>query len=110
MSLLILENARIFDGASGDCPEGMSVAIEGGLIREVSNRPIELADARRIDVGGRTLMPGLIDLHVHACCSDINLHRVDELGDAHRTAHAVRFFKHALDCGFTTVRDVGGGD
>jgi imidazolonepropionase-like amidohydrolase len=106
----ILENARIFDGVGGDCPDGMSVAIENGLIREVSEQRIALAHASRIDVGGRTLMPGMIDLHIHAYVSDINLQRVDQVGHAHRTAHAVRLLGHALDCGFTTVRDVGGGD
>lgn len=106
----ILENARVFDGFSAECPEGMSVAIEDGLIREVSDRRIEFASASRIDLGGRTLMPGMIDLHVHAYTSDLDLQRVDQLGHAHRTAHAVRLLGHALDCGFTSVRDIGGGD
>ena len=107
---VILENARLFDGVEGDCPAGMSVAVEGGEIKEVSDRPIRVPDARRIDIGGRTLMPGLIDLHIHAYASDVNLQRVDAMGATHRAAHAVRMLGHALDCGFTTVRDIGGGD
>ncbi|ALJ15023.1 metal-dependent hydrolase family protein [Sphingopyxis macrogoltabida] len=110
MTITILENARLFDGTNADCPTGMSVAIESGTIKEVSDRPITAATARRIDVGGRTLMPGLIDLHIHAYISDVNIQRVDAMGPAHRTAHAVRMLGHALDCGFTTVRDIGGGD
>src|SRR5205814_1800551 len=62
------------------------------------------------DVGGRTLMPGLIDCHMHAYASDVNVQRIEELGAAYRTAHAVRMLGFQLDCGFTTVRDVGGGD
>ncbi|WP_411339481.1 amidohydrolase family protein [Sphingopyxis sp. J-6] len=110
MTIAILENARLFDGTNADCPTGVSVAIEGGTIKEVSERPIAADGARRIDVGGRTLMPGLIDLHIHAYISDVNIQRVDAMGPAHRTAHAVRMLGHALDCGFTTVRDIGGGD
>ena len=56
-------------------------------------------------------MPGLIDAHMHAYCSDV----IDAEGrgdrrEPYRTAHAVRMLGHALDCGFTTVRDIGGGD
>lgn len=110
MTMTILENARLFDGTNADCPTGISVVVEGGTIKEVSDRPVAAADAQRIDVGGRTLMPGLIDLHIHAYISDVNVQRVDAMGPAHRTAHAVRMLGHALDCGFTTVRDIGGGD
>lgn len=106
----VLENARLFDGVSGECPDGISVAIQGGRIREVSDHRIDFAGASRIDLRGRTLMPGLIDLHIHAYVSDINLQRVDQVGHAHRTAHAIRLLRHALDCGFTSVRDIGGGD
>jgi imidazolonepropionase-like amidohydrolase len=107
---LLLRNARIFDGKSADCAEGMSVLVADGLIREVSAQPIKAPDARVIDVGGRTLMPGLIDAHVHAFASDVVVQKVEALGEAYRAAHAVRMLRHALSCGFTTVRDVGGGN
>lgn len=110
MSSLQLKNARVFDGYSKDCPEGMQVLIEGGMIREVSSTPIKSAEAQIIDIGGRTLMPGLIDAHVHAFASDVSVQKVDLAGDPYRTAHAARMLGHALDCGFTTVRDIGGGD
>lgn len=110
MTVTIFENARLFDGVSADCPTGMSVAVEQGEIREVSDQAIAAADARRIDLGGRTLMPGLIDLHIHAYASDVDFQRVDAMGAPYRTAHAARMLGHALDCGFTTVRDIGGGD
>jgi imidazolonepropionase-like amidohydrolase len=108
--MILLENARIFDGINADCPEGMSVLVENGAIREVSDRPIASGLAQRIDVAGRTLMPGLIDLHIHAYFSDLNAQLVDSRDAPYRTAHAVRKLGHALDCGFTTVRDIGGGD
>ena len=55
-------------------------------------------------------MPGLIDAHMHAYASDVSVQKVEALGEPYRTAHAVRMLGHALDCGFTTVRDIGGGD
>ena len=110
MSLIELRNARLFDGISDECPEGMSVLIENGTIREVADKPVKSAEAERVDLGGRTLMPGLIDAHVHAYASDVSVQMVDSAGEPYRTARAIRMLGHALDCGFTTVRDIGGGD
>jgi imidazolonepropionase-like amidohydrolase len=110
MTQLVFRNARIFDGVQADCPEGMFVRVADGLIREVSAKPISAQDAQVIDVGGRTLIPGLIDAHVHAFASDVAVQKIESLGEAYRTAHAVRMLSHALGCGFTTVRDVGGGN
>jgi imidazolonepropionase-like amidohydrolase len=110
MTSVLFKNARVFDGTSVDCPEGMYVYVDGGLIREVSASPIKVQAARVVDVGGRTLMPGLIDAHIHAYASDINFQKVDLAGEPYRTAHAARMLGFVLDRGFTTVRDVGGGD
>jgi len=107
---IVLENARIFDGYSQECSEGASVLIEDGTIREVSDRTIKSNIAQRIDVAGKTLMPGLIDLHIHAYFSDFNAQAVDARDAPYRTAYAVKKLGHALDCGFTSVRDIGGGD
>lgn len=106
----LFKNARLFNGYDDECPQRMQVLVEDGLIREVVEGPIDPAGARIIDVHGLTLMPGLIDAHVHACASDLNVNRLREQSEAYRTAHAVRMLGHALDCGFTTVRDVGGAD
>jgi imidazolonepropionase-like amidohydrolase len=111
MSSILLENARLFDGVSGECPEGMHILVESGVIREVSPTPIKAGpNAIHIDVKDRTLMPGLIDAHIHAYFCDVNWQKVDAAGEAYRTAYAVKKLGFALDCGFTTVRDVGGGD
>ncbi len=110
MVQIVLENARLFDGVSAECPEGVSILIEDDRIREVSERPIAATDARRIDVAGKTLMPGLIDLHIHAYASSVNLQKSNISGSPYNTAHAIRMLGHAVTCGFTTVRDIGGGD
>ena len=110
MTAVLLRNARVFDGVNPECPEGMQVLVEGGVIREMSSQPLRTQDMQEIDVGGRTLMPGLIDAHIHAYGSDLNVQKIELAGDAYRTAYAARMLGHALECGFTTVRDVGGGD
>jgi imidazolonepropionase-like amidohydrolase len=110
MTPLLFRNARIFDGTNADCAEGMELLVADGLIQEVSARPISAPRARVIDAAGRTLMPGLIDAHLHAYCSDVSMQKIEAIGEPYRTAHAIRMLGHALDCGFTTVRDIGGGD
>jgi len=107
---LLLKNARIFDGTHAECPDGMQVLVADGRIEEVSAHGLHADAARVIDVGGRTLMPGLIDAHLHAFASDVAVQKIEVLGEAYRTAHAVRMLGHALQCGFTTVRDIGGGN
>jgi imidazolonepropionase-like amidohydrolase len=110
MSSILFKNARVFDGVQAECEEGVQVLVDSGFIREVSQQPIKAPGAAVIDVGGRTLMPGLIDAHVHAYASHVNVQRMDCAGEAYRAAHAARMLGFALDCGFTTVRDIGGGD
>jgi imidazolonepropionase-like amidohydrolase len=110
MTALLFRNARIFDGTNAECAEGMHVRVADRLIQEVSAKAIAAPGARVIDVGGRTLMPGLIDAHLHAYCSDVSMQKIEAIGEPYRTAHAVRMLGHALDCGFTSVRDIGGGD
>jgi imidazolonepropionase-like amidohydrolase len=90
MSQILLENARLFDGVNAECPEGISVLIDAGSIREVSDKPITCKDAQRIDVAGKTLMPGMIDLHIHAYIADVNVAVAEQAGAAFRTAHAIR--------------------
>jgi len=110
MTSLLFANARIFDGRNADCAEGMHLRVADGLIQEISDKPIGDSTARVVDVGGRTVMPGLIDAHTHAYAGDVSMQKLEALGEAYRTAHAVRMLGHALDCGFTTVRDLAGGD
>src|SRR5262249_34990404 len=110
MTQLLFTNARVFDGSDAECLEGRSVLVEDGRTRDVSDRPIAGSGARVLDVAGRTLMPGLIDAHMHAYACDVSVAKIEAAGAAYRTAYAVRMLGNLLDCGFTTARDVGGGD
>ena len=84
MSDLLFKNARVFDGTNADCAEGQWIRVADGRIQEMSAQPLVAPTARVIDVGGRTLMPGLIDAHVHAFASDVAVQKIDAMGEAER--------------------------
>jgi imidazolonepropionase-like amidohydrolase len=105
---IIFENARLLDGATPEGEHDRFVRVEGGLIREVSDRPIADGGARRIDLKGRTLMPGLIDCHVHVIANSANFGQNALLPDALVALQAAKLMGEMLQRGFTTVRDVGG--
>ena len=107
---VVFENARLVDGSGPQAREGLHVLIENGRIREVSERPIASASATRIDLAGRTLMPGLIDCHVHVIAGVVSLGQNALLPDSLVAARTVRNMRDMLRRGFTTVRDVGGAD
>ena len=109
MATTLLTNARIVDGTLDKRPDPVSVLIEGNLIREVGPA-VTAAKANVIDLKGRTLMPGLIDAHVHviACLADLGRNAM--LPDSLVTSRALVLMKQMLMRGFTTVRDVGGAD
>lgn len=67
--------------------------------------------AKRIDLGGRTLLPGLIDMHVHLdTLAEIGGYRGLEYTDSFWVAAGVKNARDMLEAGFTTVRNVGSGD
>ncbi len=105
---IIFENARILDGSSPDGEHDCFVRVEAGRIAEISDRPITSASAMRIECRGRTLMPGLIDCHVHVTATLADLARNARLPDALVAFGAARIMGDMLRRGFTTVRDVGG--
>jgi imidazolonepropionase-like amidohydrolase len=63
-----------------------------------------------IDATGLTLMPGLIDAHVHIAAATPNLAALEAMSPAYVAHWTARNLSQTLDRGFTTVRDVGGGD
>src|SRR5690349_10266998 len=68
-SVILFENVRIFDGKSSTLSSATNVLVRGNTIDRISRDPIPVdrsANTRIIAGGGRTLMPGLIDMHWHA--------------------------------------------
>jgi imidazolonepropionase-like amidohydrolase len=110
MGVVLFRNAQVFDGWSETLKDA-DVLVEGGTIREVSDgRSAYKGEADVIDCGGRTLMPGLIDAHVHVYAASVNLMKVVRWPQTYVAHYAANFLKASLDRGFTTVRDIGGGD
>ncbi|HEY0027227.1 MAG TPA: amidohydrolase family protein [Allosphingosinicella sp.] len=103
---------RMIDVLTGRVVEEPVVVITDGRIASVvgrgGGRPNIPADARRIDLPGKTLLPGLIDMHVHL---DSNPRYGGYSGlqftDSFWTAQGVQNARDMLQAGFTTVRNVG---
>lgn len=109
MASLLFTNARIVDGTAAERPDPVSVLIDGGTIREVA-KSISVSSAEIVDLKGRTLMPGLIDAHVHTIAGIADLGRNAALPDSLVTVRSLVIMREMLMRGFTTVRDVGGAD
>ena len=109
MTCILFENASMFDGVNPESADLVSVLVDGNTIKEVSAGSIKVRDAERIECRGRTLMPGLIDNHVHIYTESLKLSPF-EPPITYRAQYAQKFLRHILSCGFTTVRDVAGGD
>lgn len=110
MTRVLFKNANVFDGTSPHLLEGHHVLVEDGLIREVSADPIAGDADTVVDVAGRTLMPGLIDLHVHIWAADMNLTALPQYPSEYLALFAAGTLQRTLDRGFTTLRDAGGTD
>ncbi len=104
---------KIFDSKSGKIIENKTVIIEGNNINSIRNGFIdpESEDINIIDLKSKTLIPGLIDFHVHMESESggqeryINRFQDNEADVAFRSTVVAR---KTLMAGFTTVRDVGG--
>lgn len=104
-------NATVVTG-TGEPPFSGSVVIEGDRIVDVidgSRAPG--TTALTVDCAGRTILPGLIDVHVHIGALDADLREQQRrYFDSEAALRAGRNLVELLDQGFTTVRDAGGAD
>ena len=103
----LFTNARILDPAAGHYTDA-HVLIEDGMISDIAARPVAAPDRQTIDLRGRTLMPGLIDCHVHVVAHSMDLAANSQVPDALAVLRSLPIMRGMLDRGFTTVRDVGG--
>jgi len=110
MTRYLFKNAQLLDPSHDRLLGGHEVLVEGEQIREVSDRPIQPGNATVVDCGGRTLMPGLIDCHVHVYLSEVNIRNLEHVPLTLMTARAAVLMRGMIDRGFTTVRDTGGAD
>lgn len=104
------ENCGVFDGIGDAVHPGQHVLVADGKIAEISETAIGGAADVVIDATGKTLMPGLIDAHVHIAAATPNLAALEAMHPTYVAHWAAQNLSEMLDRGFTTVRDVGGGD
>lgn len=110
---LLVTAARMLDVERGRMVEAPAVLLVDGRIAAVG-RQGELqapAGARTLDLGGLTLLPGLVDMHVHLT-SNPRIRGLERLrfADSFWPVNGVAAAKQMLEAGFTTVRNVGAGD
>lgn len=106
----LFRGGRFLDPRRDTLVDGVEVLIEGGRVKEVADRPIAAPAATCIDLAGRTLMPGLIDAHVHLLLAEVNLHLLEGVPLTLLAAKGSALAKAMLWRGFTAVRDTGGAD
>jgi len=110
MTQILLRGALMWDGTGREPLDGAQVLIEDGRIKEVSGGEITASEAQVVELGGRTLMPGLIDAHFHAIAADPDIAKLEAMPRSLIYQHARKILEGALMRGFTTVRDAGGAD
>ena len=110
MAAIAFTNATLFDGQRDEAVPGMNVLVVDGRIEAVSDKPFSGNSVTEYDVAGRTLMPGLIDAHAHVYAINLVAEHDRNIALTEMTARAVPRIRKMLDRGFTSVRDVAGGD
>ena len=110
---IAFHHARVLDG-TGATLERATLIVRGSKITAIGpSREISIPNgARRIDGRGLTVMPGLIDCHVHLCLGgepDV-VGAVESENPSYTLLKSARHAKMTLEAGFTTVRDVGSRD
>jgi imidazolonepropionase-like amidohydrolase len=110
MAQYLFKSFQMLDPEQEELQGGFELLVEGDTIKDVSAKPIAAPNAAVIDCGGRTLMPGLIDSHVHVVLSEVSIPRLENVPLTLMTARAAVLMRGMLDRGFTSVRDTGGAD
>jgi len=102
----LFANGQVFDG-TGSAPAKADVVVQDGRIVEVGPG---LDGDEVVDCAGGTVLPGLVDCHVHLLFSGVNPLKALQAPFSYPYFEAVRNLRTTLDLGITTVRDAGGAD
>src|SRR6202044_1644660 len=108
MQTAVFENGAILGGSSDEGEHDRFVRVADGLIKEISDKPIKDSSAHRIDLRGKTLMPGLIDCHTHIVSPHPDPADNARLPDSLIALHAPKIMKQMLLPQFTSTTGHGG--
>lgn len=106
MTRTLFTNARIFDGTGSPLADG-DVVVADGRIVDVGPG---LDGDEAVDLGGRALIPGMFDCHVHVVISHVDTFRMMQTPFSLMFFEAARNLESTLAAGITSVRDAGGAD
>jgi imidazolonepropionase-like amidohydrolase len=108
----LFTNLRLLEPHDGSLRSGLKVLVRDNVIQEVSAGAIGVSGVDELDLGGRVLMPGMIDCHVHIAATHVSygLHANNYIPSSLITALALKNLNAMAMRGFTSVRDAGGAD
>ena len=113
MTLSLIHNGTLIDGLGGDpVPDG-AVLIRDNQIADIGRKAdirLPADDIAMIDAQGGTILPGMIDTHVHMMYRDLSLTTMMTQPFSYQFYDALENFRVTLEAGVTTVRDAGGAD
>lgn len=107
---VLLAGGRLLDPRQDKLGPVQDVLVADGRIAAAGTNLQAPSGTRRIDITGRTVMPGLIDAHVHVYMNELNIASLANVTQTYAAAKASFVLKDMLQRGWTTVRDVAGGD
>ena len=110
MSTILIQNSNLLDIEKAEIIEGVNVLIEENKISELSDKEIKSSTAMKIDAKGKTLMPGLIDAHVHITATSLDLGSISKNPHSFNVLKSAKLAEAMLMRGFTSVRDCTGAD
>src|SRR3569832_2165050 len=106
-----IQCGKLIDGISGKTQDEMTIVVDGKMITDIQKGYTSGgSNDKVIDLKNKTVMPGLIDCHVHLEEEHSKTGMLDgfTMTDADVAYHAQIYAKRTLMAGFTTVRDLGG--
>ncbi len=112
MTATVFRNCTLLDCTGADPAPRSTLIVEGNRITQAArgSEPALPLDAVRIDCGGRTLMPGLTDAHIHAAIIETDMVKASKDSPATFAFRVKEVLEQTLQAGFTTVRDAFGLD
>src|SRR6516225_5280917 len=109
MPSFLFKNAQVVLDDHSELHPSFYILVKDDRIVAATPHPIDPRDATVIDVGGRTLMPGLIDAHAHITGLSLSPKNISYTASEIASACA-NYLRNSLMDGFTTIREAGGAD
>ncbi|HIQ91804.1 MAG TPA: amidohydrolase family protein [Candidatus Copromonas avistercoris] len=104
--ITVFTNANILDVIGETTIKNGSVLVEDGTIKEVGANIAIPEGAKVVDLGGKTMLPGIFNCHVHMC-SDAGNGRREQISDASAAIRGIKNLRTLVNSGVTYIRDAG---